>query len=290
MIPILTAGSARQGNRGPEMRYHERRPEVSRWSSVMATIGVGAEFVALCATAVTVGTLHTLLGPDHYVPFAAMARAGNWSAAKTLRVTAGCGLGHVAGSAVIGLIGLGVGTALTSLEILEGIRGDLAAWLLIAFGLSSFLWGLPRASGGVSVGHHRRHAHGPRHRHHSLPAAESTIAGPTVGDVPVPLVSGDDGTGDATVWAPWMLFLVFVFGPCEPLIPLLLVPAAKVSPLAVAGVVAAFAGATVATMTLAVMAIHSGIGLIPALALQRWAHPLAGLAVLLCGVAIKLGL
>jgi len=45
----------------------------------MATFGVGLEFVALCATAAGVGVIHTLLGPDHYLPFAAMARAGDWS-------------------------------------------------------------------------------------------------------------------------------------------------------------------------------------------------------------------
>ena len=30
------------------------------------------EGLALCLTAVTVGVVHTLLGPDHYMPFVAM--------------------------------------------------------------------------------------------------------------------------------------------------------------------------------------------------------------------------
>jgi hypothetical protein len=67
-------------------------------------------------------------------------------------------------------------------------------------------------------------------------------------------------------------------------------PAAKASPLAVAAVVAVFAGATVVTMTAAVFAVRSGAGLVG----PRWpapvAHALAGLAVLACGVLIKLGL
>lgn len=33
----------------------------------------------LCLAAVTVGAVHTALGPDHYIPFAAMSRIGRWS-------------------------------------------------------------------------------------------------------------------------------------------------------------------------------------------------------------------
>ncbi len=46
-------------------------------------------------TAASLGLLHTLLGPDHYLPFAMMARAGRWSRAKTAFITLACGLGHV---------------------------------------------------------------------------------------------------------------------------------------------------------------------------------------------------
>jgi nickel/cobalt exporter len=57
-----------------------------------------ADLKTLCLSAISVGAIHTLLGPDHYVPLVAMARAGSWSRLKTLGVTAACGLGHVAGS------------------------------------------------------------------------------------------------------------------------------------------------------------------------------------------------
>jgi hypothetical protein len=250
----------------------------------MATFGVGLEFVALCATAAGVGVIHTLLGPDHYLPFAAMARAGDWSTTKTIGVTAACGVGHVAGSVAIGSIGLALGAALLDLAALEGIRGAAAAWLLMAFGLGYLAWGLLRASRGHDGSH--LHADGRINSHH-----------PTIADLGPRAVS-KEAAGDAldqaadpvAVWTPWMLFLVFVFGPCEPLIPLMLVPAAKGSPLAVAGVAATFAVATVATMIVTVLAIRSGIGLVPAPALHRYAHALAGLAVLLCGAAVSFGL
>ncbi len=54
---------------------------------------------ALLVTAATIGFLHTLLGPDHYLPFVAMARAGGCSLRKTELVTIHCGTGNVQGSA-----------------------------------------------------------------------------------------------------------------------------------------------------------------------------------------------
>ena len=56
----------------------------------------------LVVAAATVGSVHTV-APDHWVPFAAVARAGRWSAARTALVTALCGLGHVTVSALLGL-------------------------------------------------------------------------------------------------------------------------------------------------------------------------------------------
>ena len=58
-------------------------------------------FGALALTAATVGSLHSV-APDHWVPFAAVARARGWSAARTTRVTLLCGFGHVTVSAAHG--------------------------------------------------------------------------------------------------------------------------------------------------------------------------------------------
>ncbi|MBU1320701.1 MAG: hypothetical protein KKH67_16115, partial [candidate division Zixibacteria bacterium] len=103
------------------------------------------ELGALLTTAALIGFIHTVLGPDHYVPFVAMARARNWSRPKTIIITIWCGIGHVLSSVVIGLIGIAIGISVTSLESVEAIRGDLAAWALTAFGLVYFVWGLRRA-------------------------------------------------------------------------------------------------------------------------------------------------
>lgn len=239
--------------------------------------------LALCLTAVTVGVVHTLLGPDHYVPFVAMAKAGNWPLAKTLRATTVCGLAHVTGSIVIGLAGLALGAAVMRLEEFETLRGDVAAWLMIGCGLAITTWGLVRAARSRPPHDHVHvhadgtvHAHAHRHDtdHLHLHVADAEKTAPQA----------------TPVWSPWLLFLVFAFGPCEPLIPLLMYPAAKASWLTVAAVALAFAAATIATMSLAVVVLRSGISWMPTLGLQRYAHALAGAAILACGVLITLGL
>ncbi|KAB2960358.1 MAG: hypothetical protein F9K16_11835, partial [Thermoanaerobaculia bacterium] len=63
--------------------------------------------------------MHTLLGPDHYVPFVALARSRSWPLSRTLAVTAACGAGHVAGSLALGALGVAFGWALSGLVAVE---------------------------------------------------------------------------------------------------------------------------------------------------------------------------
>ena len=51
-------------------------------------------FWALALAAASVGALHSV-APDHWVPFAALARARRWSAWRTARITLACGLGYL---------------------------------------------------------------------------------------------------------------------------------------------------------------------------------------------------
>src|SRR5512136_3062953 len=99
----------------------------------------------LAGTAASLGFIHTVIGPDHYLPFIVMARARRWPLPKTLLISFLCGLGHVLSSVVLGFLGIGLGIALTKLKGVESFRGSLAAWLLIGFGLAYFVWGARRA-------------------------------------------------------------------------------------------------------------------------------------------------
>ena len=73
-----------------------------------------------------------------------MAKARGWSLQKTVRVTLICGIGHLGGSVLLGFVGIMLGVQLASLEWLESMRGNVAAWLLIGFGLAYLAWGLAR--------------------------------------------------------------------------------------------------------------------------------------------------
>ncbi len=75
-----------------------------------------AEQSALVITAASIGFLHTVLGPDHYLPFIMMSWARKWSRVKTIVITFLCGLGHIASSVVLGLIGVSMGLAVKKLD------------------------------------------------------------------------------------------------------------------------------------------------------------------------------
>ena len=238
---------------------------------------------ALCGTAAVIGLGHTLLGPDHYVPFVAMARVGNWSFVKTMVITVLCGLGHVLSSVALGLVGIVFGVAVLKLENIESLRGDVAGWLLLAFGLVYFVWGIRRAIRDQPHIHAHVHLNGSVHTHEHVHAAEHVH----VHDAAEHAVVPDTPRGSIT---PWVLFTIFLFGPCEPLIPMLMYPAAKGNLAGVLLVTIVFGVITIATMTTIVALAYVGIGSLPFGRLQRYSHALAGFVVVACGAAIKAGL
>lgn len=225
----------------------------------------------LLVTAVTIAFFHTLMGPDHYLPFIMIARARRWSMPQTLSITFLCGLGHVLSSVVIGLAGIALGIALHKIELIESVRGNIAAYLLIAFGLIYFLWGLRQAFLNKPHTHLHFHADGQVHEHqhvHTLNHAHVH-------------------NQEKKSITPWVLFLIFVFGPCEPLIPLLMYPAAQSHWFDLTIVTLGFALITIATMLAIVFFTLKGIEFLPTEKIERYTHALAGFAILACGLAIQ---
>jgi nickel/cobalt exporter len=225
----------------------------------------------LAGAAAGIGFLHTVIGPDHYLPFIVMGRARRWSLPKTLFISSLCGLGHVLSSVVLGIVGLGLGIAVTRLKGVESFRGGLAAWLLIGFGLAYFVWGLRRAMRNrphrhphahLAVGEHEHaHIHGSGHCHPHVEAGKANIT-------------------------PWVLFTIFVFGPCEPLIPLVMYPAARHSTTGVVLVASAFGLTTILTM-LAIIALSSwGLSFLRLGRFERFSHALAGAMIFVSGLAV----
>lgn len=230
--------------------------------------------LALVATAAFIGVVHTLAGPDHYVPFIALARARGWSVARTVGVTLSCGVGHVMGSVLLGAVGIAIGLALGHMEWIESVRGEVAGWLLLGFGLAYGSWGLRRAWRDRPHSHWHGHADGVVHEHrHVHERGHAHVH-----------------QGARRSVTPWVLFVLFVFGPCEALIPVLMVPAAAGTWWQVAAVTTVFGLCTLGTMTAAVLAGYHGLARLSLSGAARWSHALAGLALAVCGAAIQLGL
>lgn len=233
---------------------------------------INSEIIVLCWTAASIGFVHTALGPDHYLPFVMMAKVRNWSLTKTSWITILCGSGHVLSSVVLGLIGVFLGAELMKLEILEGFRGEIAAWLLISFGFAYFIWGIHRAIKNRTHTHVHAHQGGIVHDH---PHAHKTEHAHV-----------HDHKSTAKDLTPWILFTVFVLGPCEPLIPLLMYPAAKSSMGGMFLVTGIFAMTTLITMVTIVVLGTWGIGFAKFGKLEKYTHAIAGGTICLSGLAI----
>ncbi len=229
------------------------------------------EMLILALTAASVAFFHTLFGPDHYIPFVAMARARKWSSFKTIWITTLCGIGHIGSSVLLGTVGIAFGITVTRLKAVESFRGNIAAWILIGFGLLYFIWGLRKAIRNRP--HKHLHIHRDENSHvHTHGHSNEHVH-----------VHTKEGTANLT---PWILFTIFVFGPCEPLIPILMYPAARGSLMDLVFVTAVFGLVTIATMLSVVLISSLGINLLPMERLERYTHALAGVTICLCGMAI----
>jgi hypothetical protein len=209
---------------------------------LLATLALGAASLA---------ALHAL-APDHWAPFAAVARARGWSAGRTARVTALCAVGHVCTSAALGLLGLSFGVEL--LEAFGRRLETIAGICLIAFGLLYGAWGVRRAVGA--------RLHGHVHSHY-------------------------DHVHDPSRVTAWTLFLLFSADPCVAIIPLLFA-AAPLGAVNTGIVVLTFLLSTIATMIVLVLPARAGARVLRGRWLERWGDAAAGGTIAVVGVAVSL--
>ena len=171
-------------------------------------------------------------------------------------------------------MGIAAGVTLKRLEFIESARGEVAAWLLVAFGMMYGTWGIVRAVRDRPHTHAHDHANGTRHVHEHSHAHDHAHV----------------HEGAARRATAWTLFVVFVLGPCEPLIPLLMFPAATHGPASALMVAAVFGVVTIATMTAVVLLSTFGLHYLPFQTAGRYGHAVAGAVIVLSGFAIRLGL
>jgi ABC-type nickel/cobalt efflux system permease component RcnA len=188
---------------------------------------------------------------------------------KTLTVTAACGLGHVLSSIALGLAGLSIGTSAGKLMGIETFRGNMAAWMLVAFGLVYIIWSLRKQRTGHVHSHAHFHPDGEEHLHeHDHRTEHAHVHGFESPDGKIAL---------------WTLFIIFMLGPCEPLIPLIIAGAAK-STATVVLVILVFSIVTLVCMLLMVGIGYYGLRNFAPGLMIRYAHPMAGAALIISGV------
>jgi sulfite exporter TauE/SafE len=224
------------------------------------------ELYYLIITAITVSFIHTLTGPDHYVPFIALSKANNWSVSKTIAWTVICGIGHVGSSVLLGLGGIALGWSLSRISWLEGIRGGIAGWIMLTIGICYL------AYSALQLRKNKLH------KHFDMNEGEMYVYEHKEGQLVLPQ--------HRRRVTPWIMFIVFVLGPCEPLIPLLSFPGAKQSVVGAAILVAVFGFFTLVTMVTLVLLGYYGIGSFKTNKLEKYIDVLAAGSVVVCGAGM----
>ena len=226
-----------------------------------------SEIQLLVLTAISIASLHTLMGPDHYLPFIALSKSRGWSAGKTIGWTVVCGSGHVLSSVLLGLGGAALGWSLSTLGWLETIRGGVAGWFMILFGMAYGAWGFYYAVKNIQ---HKHFDMGSENELYVYEHSHGTTTSPK----------------ERYKVTPWIMFIVFILGPCEPMIPLLYFPAAKSSWVGMGILIIVYTIVTLATMLIMVLLGYYSIGFIKTKNMERYAHALGGLTIFLCGVGM----
>jgi nickel/cobalt transporter (NicO) family protein len=256
---------------------------------------MNSDLSILIPLAASVGFVHTLFGPDHYVPFIVMAKARGWSWIKTSLITIGCGIGHVGSSIAIGALGIAFGIGVNRLEDMEAVRGNWAAWSMLLFGLGYFGWGIWKGYRNKPHNHIHLHDGGQVHIHshdHEHAVTRVLVQQPVQGPVnPGKLHferkhEHNHDKKETVNLTPWILFLIFVLGPCEPLIPVFIYPAAQHSISGVIWVSVIFSLVTILTMLSMVFLGLFGIKQLPFARFDRWMHAIAGAIIALSGAGI----
>ncbi|MEO6547488.1 MAG: hypothetical protein ABIN94_05790 [Ferruginibacter sp.] len=226
-----------------------------------------SEMQLLVLAAVSVASLHTVTGPDHYLPFIALSRSRGWSLTKTIGWTVICGSGHVLSSVLLGLGGAALGWSLSKLGWLEQVRGGIAGWVMLCFGFFYALWGMHRAMKNEP------------HKHFDLAEnGEIYVYQHNHGEIISPK--------ERYKVTPWVMFIIFILGPCEPMIPLLYFPAAQNSWWGLVILIIIYTLVTLLTMLAMVLLGYYGVGFVKTEKLERYVHALGGLTIFICGAGM----
>jgi sulfite exporter TauE/SafE len=218
-----------------------------------------------CATAI----IHALI-PDHWLPFALMARAEKWSDRRTLSLVALTGAVHVAVSIALGLLLAAAGrSGARRLAAAFGASLDtFAGALMVLFGIGYGLWA------------HRREARAHEHPHAGAGAAEALIEPLHAHGHLLSRFTRGTLTGGALV-------AVIGISPCVLFQPILFAAASEGKGTA-AAVALAFAAGTIGTMIVVTLVAIRGLRRLRLSFFTRFGDLLSGLVIAAIGLVVLL--
>ncbi len=191
------------------------------------------------------------LAPDHWLPFVMLGKSSGWSKGRLLLLTFLAGLGHVFSSLLIGVVGLAMGWRLLAIQQSDATRAQVAVWALIGFGAAYALWGMK----------HAQHPH--------------------------PHLDVKDAMKMYAVRRFWTLFAIIVFGPCEPMVPLMFLAFASGWG-TVIFISILFSAVTIGMVMGQSLLAFRGVQWFWNPWLQRYAHTLAGVVIILTGIFVMM--
>ena len=163
--------------------------------------------------------------------------------------------------------GAALGWSLAKISWLENIRGGIAGWVLLLFGLVYGIWGWVRAF------KNKKHKHFDTVEDGSMYVYEHTHGGAVL-------------PKERYKVTPWVMFIIFLLGPCEPMIPLLYFPAAKSNWWSMSLLIAVYTCCTLITMLIMVILGFYGISFLKTEKLERYVHAFGGLTIFICGMGM----
>jgi hypothetical protein len=186
---------------------------------------------------------------------------------KTICWTVVCGCGHVWSSVLLALGGAAIGWSLNEVEFFENMRGGLAGWMLLGFGILYSIWGILNAFRNKA------------HKHFELGDEGEMYVFEHKHGAAVQVREKHKVT-------PWVMFIIFLLGPCEPMIPLLYFPAAQHSVAGMWMMIGIYTLVTLLTMVVMVILGLRGASLFQTGWAEKYMHALAGATITICGAGM----
>ena len=175
-----------------------------------------------------------------------------------------CGIAHVSSSVILGFVGIFLGWTLTKVFNIEEIRGGIASWFLLFFGVAYVAYALYNLSKNKTHKHFDATEEGEiyvfEHKHGQSVSSNKRYK-----------------------VTPWVMFFIFALGPSEPLIPLIIYPAINYTLAEVGFLIFLYTSVTVLTMMTMVALGYFGSRFVNYKGFEKYIELFSGISIVICG-------